>query len=127
MKICAVLTGMRAVDRKIILPAPASYARYVDILNEGMALPAGVDGGELDVHGANGLALRQRGPCSVYALAKTVERNYSNVHTDIGRLEQHGLVHCTPEDAVFVPFESSCRICASRMLTILSKTTHHIE
>lgn len=51
-------------------------------------------------------ALRQCGPCSVYALAKTVARNYSNVHTDIGKLEEHGLVHRTPEDAVFVPFES---------------------
>ncbi len=50
--------------------------------------------------------LRQCGPCSVYALAKTVGRNYSNVHTDIGKLEAHGLVRRTPEDAVFVPFES---------------------
>jgi len=50
--------------------------------------------------------LRQCGPCSVYALAKTVARNYSNVHTDIGRLEAYGLVQRTPEDAVFVPFES---------------------
>lgn len=51
-------------------------------------------------------ALRRCGPCSVYALAKAVERNYSNVHTDIGKLEEHGLVRRTPEDAVFVPFES---------------------
>ena len=50
--------------------------------------------------------LRHSGPCSVYALAKTVARNYSNVHTDIGKLEEHGLVRRTPEDAVFVPFES---------------------
>jgi predicted transcriptional regulator len=50
--------------------------------------------------------LRQCGPCSVYALAKSVERNYSNVHTDIGKLEEHGLVQRTPEDQVFVPFES---------------------
>ena len=51
-------------------------------------------------------ALRRCGPCSVYALAKEVERNYSNVHTDIAKLEEHGLVQRTPEDAVFVPFES---------------------
>ena len=50
--------------------------------------------------------LRQCGPCSVYALAKTAGRNYSNVHTDISKLEAHGLVLRTPEDAVFVPFES---------------------
>jgi predicted transcriptional regulator len=51
-------------------------------------------------------ALRRCGPCSVYALAKEVERNYSNVHTDIAKLEEHGLVQRTPEDTVFVPFES---------------------
>lgn len=51
-------------------------------------------------------ALRRHGPCSVYALAKEVERNYSNVHTDIGKLEEHGLVQRTPEHQVFVPFES---------------------
>lgn len=51
-------------------------------------------------------ALRRFGPCSVYALAKEVERNYSNVHTDVAKLEEHGLVKRTPEDAVFVPFES---------------------
>jgi predicted transcriptional regulator len=51
-------------------------------------------------------ALRRHGPCSVYALAKEVERNYSNVHTDVGKLEEHGLVQRTPEDLVFVPFEA---------------------
>ncbi|MDE2617001.1 MAG: MarR family transcriptional regulator [Burkholderiales bacterium] len=51
-------------------------------------------------------ALRQCGPCSVYALAKETGRNYSNVHTDVAKLEEHGLVQRTPEDAVFVPFES---------------------
>ena len=37
-------------------------------------------------------ALRQCGPCSVYALSKPVASNYSNVHTDTGKLEQHGLI-----------------------------------
>jgi predicted transcriptional regulator len=50
-------------------------------------------------------ALRPHGPCSMYALASEVERNYSNVHTDIGKLEEHGLVQRTPEDLVFLPFE----------------------
>lgn len=50
-------------------------------------------------------ALRRCGPCSVYALAKAVVRNYSNVHTDTGKLEEHGLVKRTPYDQVFVPFE----------------------
>lgn len=51
-------------------------------------------------------SLRQCGPCSVYALAKSVGRNYSNVHTDIGKLEEHGLVQRAPDDLVFVPFEA---------------------
>lgn len=51
-------------------------------------------------------ALRRHGPCSVYALAKEVGRNYSNVHSDIAKLEEHGLVQRTPEDLVFVPFEA---------------------
>ena len=46
------------------------------------------------------------GPCSVYALAKAAERNYSNVHTDIARLEELGLVQRTDEGAVSVPFEA---------------------
>lgn len=50
--------------------------------------------------------LRRVGPCSVYALAKAAERNYSNVHTDIARLEVLGLVERTEEGAVSVPYES---------------------
>ena len=50
--------------------------------------------------------LRRTGPCSVYALAKAAERNYSNVHTDIGRLEVIGLVSRTDDGAVSVPYES---------------------
>ncbi len=50
--------------------------------------------------------LRKVGPCSVYALAKSAERNYSNVHTDVTRLEQLGLIARTAQDTVFVPYES---------------------
>ena len=50
--------------------------------------------------------LRKVGPCSVYALAKSADRNYSNVHTDVGRLEQLGLIERTESDSVFVPFEA---------------------
>jgi predicted transcriptional regulator len=46
------------------------------------------------------------GPCSIYALAKTAERNYSNVHTDVNRLEELGLIERTEEDKISVPFES---------------------
>ena len=50
--------------------------------------------------------LRRVGPCSVYALAKSAERNYSNVHSDIARLEELGLVERTTEGSVSVPYES---------------------
>lgn len=51
-------------------------------------------------------ALRRIGPCSVYALAKSSGRNYSNVHTDVGRLELLGLIERTEEGTIHVPFES---------------------
>lgn len=50
--------------------------------------------------------LRRVGPCSVYALAKEAGRNYSNVHTDIARLEVLGLVERTQESWVSVPYEA---------------------
>lgn len=49
--------------------------------------------------------LRRIGPCSIYALAKASLRNYSNVHSDVGRLEELGLIERTDEDTVFVPYE----------------------
>jgi predicted transcriptional regulator len=50
--------------------------------------------------------LRRLGPCSVYALAKSAERNYSNVHTDVGRLEELGLIERDEEGSISVPYES---------------------
>ena len=50
--------------------------------------------------------LRGMGPASVYALAKTAERNYSNVHADVGRLVDLGLVEHTEDDTVTVPFDA---------------------
>ncbi|MBW7924562.1 MAG: MarR family transcriptional regulator [Burkholderiaceae bacterium] len=50
--------------------------------------------------------LRRVGPCSVYALAKAAERNYSNVHSDISRLEELGLLERTEDNQVSVPYES---------------------
>jgi predicted transcriptional regulator len=50
--------------------------------------------------------LRKVGPCSVYALAKAAERNYSNVHTDVSRLEELGLVDRDGEGAISVPYEA---------------------
>ncbi len=50
--------------------------------------------------------LRRVGPCSVYALAKASERNYSNVHSDISRLEELGLVERTDNNYVSVPYDT---------------------
>lgn len=50
--------------------------------------------------------LRRVGPCSIYALAKAAERNYSNVHADVGRLEELGLIERSAEDGIFVPFDA---------------------
>lgn len=46
------------------------------------------------------------GPCSVYALAKAAQRKYSNVHTDVARMEELGLIERTEEGEVLVPYES---------------------
>ncbi|MDP2833422.1 MAG: MarR family transcriptional regulator [Pseudomonadota bacterium] len=48
--------------------------------------------------------LRRAGPCSVYALAKTAGRNYSNVHADVVRLIDLGLVERLEDETVYVPF-----------------------
>lgn len=50
--------------------------------------------------------LRRVGPCSVYALAMAAERNYSNVHTDVARLGELGLVERTDDGSVSVPFDA---------------------
>jgi predicted transcriptional regulator len=50
--------------------------------------------------------LRRVGPCSVYALAKAAERNYSNVHADVARLEELGLIERTEDEEISVPYES---------------------
>jgi predicted transcriptional regulator len=50
--------------------------------------------------------LRRMGPSSMYALAKVAERNYSNVHTDVVRLLELGLVERGDDGMVFVPFDA---------------------
>jgi predicted transcriptional regulator len=50
--------------------------------------------------------LRRMGSCSVYALAKNADRNYSNVHTDVARLLELGLIERSDDGLVSVPFES---------------------
>ena len=49
--------------------------------------------------------LKSAGPSSVYALAKLLGRNYSNVHGDIQRLLALGLVEKNTAGQVLVPFD----------------------
>jgi predicted transcriptional regulator len=49
---------------------------------------------------------RRVGPCSAYAVAKAAERNYSNVHTDVARLKELGLIERTEDGEVSVPFDT---------------------
>ncbi len=48
--------------------------------------------------------LRRAGSCSIYALAKAAGRNYSNVHGDVTRLLDLGLIERAQDETVFVPF-----------------------
>jgi len=41
--------------------------------------------------------LRAAGPMTVFALAKALERDYKNVHTDVARLSALGLIEKTGE------------------------------
>ncbi|WP_271254383.1 HVO_A0114 family putative DNA-binding protein [Pseudanabaena sp. Chao 1811] len=50
--------------------------------------------------------LSRIGASSMYALAKTAERNYSNVHTDVSRLWELGLIERSEDGMVSVPFEA---------------------
>lgn len=51
--------------------------------------------------------LRNAGPHSVYGLAKLIGRNYSNVHSDVAKLIEHGLVARADDGKkVYVPFDS---------------------
>ena len=49
--------------------------------------------------------LKKSGPLSVRALAKMMRRNYSNVHADVRRLIEHGLIEKDASDQVFVPWD----------------------
>jgi predicted transcriptional regulator len=48
--------------------------------------------------------LKQLGACSVYALARAARRNYSNIHTDVSRLIELGLIVRDDNGLIFVPF-----------------------
>ena len=50
-------------------------------------------------------AIKAGGEVSIYAVAKGMGRNYSNVHADVQKLIEHGLVEKDESGRVFVPWE----------------------
>jgi predicted transcriptional regulator len=50
--------------------------------------------------------LRREGACSIYVLAKRLGRNYKNVHTDVARLAELGLVERPSETQVAVTWDA---------------------
>ena len=50
-------------------------------------------------------ALKSSGAQSIYALAKLLARNYSNVHADVTRLLELGIVEKDETGKVFVPWD----------------------
>jgi predicted transcriptional regulator len=49
--------------------------------------------------------LRKHGACSIYQLAKMLERNYKNVHTDVAQLEKLGVIQKTGDGQVQVDWD----------------------
>lgn len=49
--------------------------------------------------------LKRTGPQSVYRLAKTLRRNYSNVHSSVVGLLELGLIARDANDKVYVPWD----------------------
>jgi predicted transcriptional regulator len=49
--------------------------------------------------------LREEGAMSIYQLAKRLERDYKNVHTDVTSLVKIGLIERTSKGSVSVPWD----------------------
>jgi len=49
--------------------------------------------------------LKAGGPMSIYELAKRLARDYKNVHTDVARLAELGLIERRADGGVAVPWE----------------------
>jgi predicted transcriptional regulator len=49
--------------------------------------------------------LREIGPLSIYELSKRLERDYKNVHTDVTRLVEIGLIERDAQARVSVPWD----------------------
>lgn len=50
--------------------------------------------------------LKKSGPLTIYALAKRMGRNYSNVHADVSKLLEYELVAKNEDGQVYVPWDA---------------------
>jgi predicted transcriptional regulator len=50
--------------------------------------------------------LKAQGPVSIYELAKRLERDYKNVHTDVARLAELGLIERRADGMIAVPWDT---------------------
>ena len=50
--------------------------------------------------------LKAAGPLTIFALAKRLERDYKNVHTDVSQLAELGLIEKTDQNLVRVAWEA---------------------
>jgi predicted transcriptional regulator len=50
--------------------------------------------------------LKTKGPTTIFALAKLLQRDYKNVHTDVARLLELGLIEKTGESLVRVAWDA---------------------
>ena len=50
-------------------------------------------------------SLKQKGPCSIYELAKRLARDYKNVHTDVTQLAGMGLIERRADGLVAVTWD----------------------
>jgi predicted transcriptional regulator len=49
--------------------------------------------------------LHHEGPMSIYALAKLLERDYKNVHTDVKALSELEIIQETDEGRITIPWD----------------------
>lgn len=50
-------------------------------------------------------ALRKAGPLSIYELARRLQRDYKNVHTDVTQLAALGVIERASDNRVLVPWD----------------------
>lgn len=91
------LEAARQADAGAALPPADYHLGFADALQLRAELPPR----RLDTL----RAVKRLGPVSIYAVAKALERNYSNVHADVQKLLEHGLVEKDGEGRVSVPWD----------------------